>query len=137
MSHHSPAVLRAGPVPATSLPARSERDGHAGRPVEVVIGVDTHKHTHTAAVVAAATGATLAQSTVAADATGYQRLCELASQHPGRQVWALEATGKATGGYGAGLTRALHAAGEWVVELDRPKRPARPAGPPPRRQVRQ
>ena len=29
--------------------------------VEVVIGVDTHKHTHTAAVVAARTGAVLAQ----------------------------------------------------------------------------
>ena len=27
--------------------------------VEVVIGVDTHKHTHTAAVVAAATGQTM------------------------------------------------------------------------------
>jgi hypothetical protein len=33
--------------------------------VEVVIGVDTHKHTHTAAVLAAATGQTLASLTVA------------------------------------------------------------------------
>jgi transposase len=92
--------------------------------VQVVIGVDTHKHTHTAAVVAAATGAVLAQHTVAADADGYQTLRELAGQYPGRRVWALEATG----GYGAGLTRALHAAGEWVVELERPKRPARRHG---------
>jgi transposase len=69
--------------------------------VDVVIGVDTHKHTHTAAVVAAATGATLAQSTVAADAAGYQALRQLASQHPGRRVWALEATG----GYGRRLRR--------------------------------
>ena len=29
--------------------------------VEVVIGVDTHKHTHTAAVVAVATGAVVSQ----------------------------------------------------------------------------
>jgi transposase len=34
--------------------------------VEVVIGVDTHKHTHTAAVGAANTGAVLAQTTVGA-----------------------------------------------------------------------
>ncbi|WP_222131277.1 hypothetical protein [Pseudonocardia sp. C8] len=35
--------------------------------VDVVIGVDTHEHTHTAAVVAASTGAVLAQATVTAD----------------------------------------------------------------------
>jgi transposase len=36
-------------------------------------------------------------------------------------VWAIESTG----GYGAGLTRFLHAHAEQVVELDRPKRTAR------------
>jgi transposase len=39
-------------------------------------------------------------------------------------VWAVEGTG----GYGAGLTRLLAARGEWVVELDRPTRPARRHG---------
>jgi transposase len=34
--------------------------------VDVVIGVDTHKHTHAAAIVAAATGAQLAAATVPA-----------------------------------------------------------------------
>ena len=34
--------------------------------VELVIGVDTHKHTHTAAVVVAATGAVIHQVTVPA-----------------------------------------------------------------------
>jgi hypothetical protein len=34
--------------------------------VELVIGVDTHKHTHTAAVVAAATGVLVEQMTVPA-----------------------------------------------------------------------
>ena len=34
--------------------------------VELVIGVDTHKDTHTAAVVTAATGAVVEQATVAA-----------------------------------------------------------------------
>jgi transposase len=92
--------------------------------VEVVIGVDTHKHTHTAAVVAAATGQTLASLTVPATPAGYQQLLELADQHHRRRVWAIEGTG----GYGAGLTRFLTAHAEQVVELDRPKRAARRHG---------
>ena len=92
--------------------------------VQVVIGVDTHKHTHTAAVVAAATGAVLAERTVPAAAVGYQELLALAGHHPQPRVWAVEGTG----GYGAGLARLLAAQGEWVVELDRPTRPARRHG---------
>jgi transposase len=42
--------------------------------VELVIGVDTHKDTHTAAVVAAATGAVLEQATVPATPAGYRQL---------------------------------------------------------------
>jgi hypothetical protein len=92
--------------------------------VEVVIGVDTHKHTHTAAVLAAATGQPLASLTVATTPDGYQQLLELADQHHRQRVWAIEGTG----GYGAGLTRFLHAYQEQVVELDRPKRAARRHG---------
>jgi hypothetical protein len=92
--------------------------------VEVVIGVDTHKETHTAAVVVAATGAMIAQATVPATPTGYQQFLELADQHHSQRVWAIEGTG----GYGAGLTRFLHAHHERVVELDRPKRAARRHG---------
>jgi transposase len=92
--------------------------------VEVVIGVDTHKDTHTAAVLDARTGGVLARSTVAADPDGYAELEALAEQHSGLRAWALEGTG----GYGAGLARHLAEAGELVVELDRPKRPARRAG---------
>ena len=40
--------------------------------VELVIGVDTHKHTHTAAVVTAVTGAVVEQATVPATPAGYQ-----------------------------------------------------------------
>jgi len=39
-------------------------------------------------------------------------------QGHGRRVWALEGTGS----YGAGLAAFLSAQGEWVVEIDRPKR---------------
>jgi transposase len=92
--------------------------------VEVVIGVDTHKHTHTAAVVTAVSGAVVDQVTVPATPAGYQQFLELVDQHHGRRVWAVEGTG----GYGAGLTRFLHAHAEQVVELDRPKRAARRHG---------
>jgi transposase len=92
--------------------------------VEVVIGVDTHKHTHTAAVVAAATGAVLAQKTVSADPAGYTELLELAESHGPLRAWAIEGVN----GYGAGLYAQLAAGEELVVELDRPVRPARRAG---------
>jgi transposase len=92
--------------------------------VEVVIGVDTHSQTHTAAVVDARTGGVLARATVPADPDGYAELITLAEQHSGMRAWAMEGTG----GYGAGLARHLAAAEELVVELDRPKRPTRKAG---------
>jgi transposase len=92
--------------------------------VEVVIGVDTHKDTHTAAVLDARTGGVLARATVTAEPAGYAELVDLADQYSGLRAWAMEGTG----GYGAGLARHLAAGDELVVELDRPKRPARRAG---------
>src|SRR3954463_11433735 len=92
--------------------------------VEVVIGVDTHKDTHTAAVVNARTGGVLARATVAPDPAGCAPMCELGGQPSGLRAWAMEGTG----GYGAGLARYLADRQELVVELDRPKRPARWAG---------
>ena len=92
--------------------------------VDVVVGVDTHKHTHTAAVVDAATGGVLGERTVPADPAGYAALVDLAEEHGGPRVWAVEGTG----GYGAGLTRYLRERAEQVVELDRPSRPVRRNG---------
>jgi transposase len=92
--------------------------------VEVVIGVDTHKHTHTAAVVSAGTGGELEVLTAPADPDGYGAFVELADGHSGLRAWAIESTG----GYGAGLARHLRERGEWVIELDRPDRPARRHG---------
>lgn len=88
--------------------------------VEVVIGVDTHKDTHTAAVLDTRTGGVLARATVSTDPDGYAELVALAERHSGLRAWALEGAG----GYGAGLARHLAEVGE----LDRPKRPARRAG---------
>jgi transposase len=92
--------------------------------VEIVIGVDTHKHTHTAAVVTAATGAPVEDLTVDTDPAGYAQLVGFADRHGARRLWAIEGTG----GYGAGLARHLSTRGEEVVELDRPLRPARRHG---------
>ncbi|OLT01355.1 hypothetical protein BJF90_32390 [Pseudonocardia sp. CNS-004] len=91
--------------------------------VELVIGVDTHTDTHTAAVLAADTHAVLATVTVSADEDGYADLVALADAHGGLRGWAIEGTG----GYGAGPARHLDQLGELIVELDRPVRPH--AGP--------
>jgi transposase len=92
--------------------------------VELVIGVDTHTDTHTAVLVAADTRAVLATATISTEPDGYAELVALAEQHGGLRAWAIEGAG----GYGAGLTRHLAAAGELVIELDRPVRPARRGG---------
>jgi transposase len=92
--------------------------------VDVVIGVDTHKHTHTAAVVTAATGAVLETITIDTDPDGYRELVAMADRHSGLRAWSIEGTG----GYGAGLARFLAEGEELVIELDRPNRPARRNG---------
>ena len=90
--------------------------------LDVVIGVDTHKDTHTAAAVGA-TGAVLQHLTVPADPAGYRQLIAFGRRY-GARLWAIEGTGS----FGAGLTTALHACCERVVEVDRPQRPARRGG---------
>lgn len=92
--------------------------------IDAVIGVDTHKASHTAAVVTPTGGAT-AHLTVPSDAVGAKRVLAFARRRaPDRRVWAIEGTGS----FGAGLTTYLLGQGEWVVEIDRPKRPARRNG---------
>lgn len=92
--------------------------------VDVVIGVDTHVLTHTAAVVDTRTGGVLAELTVEATAAGYAELVEFADQHAALRAWAIEGTG----GHGAGLARHLAQRDELVVELDRPERAKRRNG---------
>ena len=95
-----------------------------GEVVDVVIGVDTHVHTHAAAVLDARTGAVLAELSVPATAAGYADLVEFADQHGTLRAWALEGTGS----HGAGLARHLAAREEVVIELDRPERAQRRNG---------
>lgn len=87
-----------------------------------VLGVDTHRDSHSTAILAADTAVVQGQITVAANERGYRRLLRWAREHaPGRRAWAIEGTGS----YGAGLTVFLHQEGELVLEVDRPRRPTR------------
>jgi transposase len=61
--------------------------------VELARRVDTHKDSHTAAVVAATPGAVIAQATVSATPAGYRQLLALADQQPGQRAWAIEGAG--------------------------------------------
>lgn len=92
--------------------------------VEVMIGVDTHVHTHSAALLDARTGGVLDQITVDATADGYAELVEFADRHAALRAWAIEGTG----GHGAGLSRHLEHGEEIVIELDRPERAKRRNG---------
>lgn len=92
--------------------------------VDYVIGVDTHKASHTISVVDPSGGehGTLTDQTTA---FGYRRMFRYAREHaPGRRLWAIEGTGS----FGSGLTSYLLEAGEEVAEIDRPARPARRNG---------
>lgn len=96
--------------------------------VDVVIGVDTHVSTHSAAMVAAGTGGVIEDLTVAAAGPGYAELTDwaddLATEHGALRAWAIEGTGS----HGAGLARHLRERGELVIELDRPERAKRRHG---------
>ncbi len=92
--------------------------------VDGVIGVDTHRDTLAAAVVTHL-GGVLAKTSVNADAAGYQQLLDFARAHlPGRRCWAIEGAGS----FGAGMAGFAAQHGEQVVEVGRPKRPARRTG---------
>ena len=92
--------------------------------IEAVIGVDTHKQQHTAALLDVL-GGQRGLMTIVSDGGGYRQLLEWARRlEPGRRVWAVEGTGS----FGAGLTSYLLEAGEWVCEVDRPDKPARKRG---------
>jgi transposase len=92
--------------------------------VDVVIGVDTHKHTNTAAAVDTRTGAVLGELTVPTTVAGHEALLKMAASYGPSRAWAIEGANS----YGAGLARHLHQYGERLLELDRPKRPARRGG---------
>lgn len=86
----------------------------------VIGGVDTHKHTHYAAVIDDQ-GRLLDSQEFPANDSGYLALLGWLRRHGQVQAIGVESTGS----FGATLTRSLTAAGEVVVEVNRPNRVAR------------
>src|SRR3954453_7394696 len=68
---------------------RSESPATKGVAV-VVIGIDAHKSSHTAAAVEAATGRLLGELTVRADEEGHHALLRFAERHGSAREWAIE-----------------------------------------------
>jgi len=88
--------------------------------VTVIGGIDTHKRTHYAAAIDDQ-GRLLGHQEFPANDPGYQALLTWLRGHGPVHAIGVESTGS----FGATLTRALTAAGERVVEVNRPNRQAR------------
>lgn len=92
------------------------RSGH------VVIGIDTHKHIHVAAVMDTI-GGILASLTISTDQAGFKQLLEWSSSFGKVLAFGIEGTGS----YGATVTSFLRRHGHKVVEAGRPDRRSRRA----------
>ena len=86
----------------------------------VTVGVDTHSDTHHAAVIDAV-GRPLADVAFPTTPAGYEQLLVWARGHGQVSAFGVEGTGA----YGAALARHLRAAGQVVIEVDRPDRTTR------------
>jgi transposase len=103
----------------TSMPHQQPADHH-GVLEEVVLGVDTHKDTHVAAVVTVL-GGVIGSKSFPATVAGYRSLLDWA-----RGLGLVRRAGvECTGSYGAGLTRHLLAEGVEVVEVNQPDKATR------------
>ena len=89
-------------------------------PMDVIIGVDTHKDVHAAAAISRA-GVHLATTTVPVRRKGYGELEAWAKSMGAVQAFGIEGTGS----YCACLPRFLRERGHTVVEVNRPNRQLR------------
>jgi transposase len=90
---------------------------------DYVIGVDTHRDRHSAAILTSS-GGLVDEKSAAADRIGYTTLLAWARRRgDGRRVWAIEGSGS----YGAGLAAFLDRRGERVVEIGRRVRRSGPS----------
>ena len=90
---------------------------------DFVIGVDTHRDRHSAAILVS-NGGLVDETSHDADWGGYAALLGWAHRHAaGRRVWAIEGSGS----YGAGLTAFLTEHGECVIEIGRRVRRSGPS----------
>lgn len=103
----------------TSMP-QSACPAQDALPDEVVLGVDTHRDVHVAAVVTAV-GGLVATKSFPATAAGYRRMLAWA-----RTMGVVRRAGvEGTGSYGAALSRYLRAGGIDVIDVNQPDRATR------------
>jgi transposase len=118
MAIHSVAIRRQTTMP--SMPQPVEDDQDSSRIEEVILGVDTHKDLHVAAVITSL-GALRETTTFPASAAGYQELLAWAGTFGILRRAGVECTGS----YGAALARHLRAAGIEVIEVNQPDKATR------------
>ncbi|MGW2256128.1 IS110 family transposase [Kitasatospora sp. NPDC001660] len=102
-------------MPQSILPAQQACDIE-----EVILGVDTHKDVHVAAVITAL-GAPLAHQEFPTTAAGYRQLLAWASSFGILRRAGVECTGS----YGTALMRVLRREGVEVIEINQPDRATR------------
>ena len=104
-------------------------------PLDILVGIDTHKPVH-AAVAITALGARLGELSFPVGPKGYRQLAAWAGSLGKVRAFGIEGTGS----YGAGVSRFLRGEGHTVVEVSPPDRrsrtgtarpiPSRPKAPP-------
>lgn len=104
----------------SSMPQSTRRDHNAECADEVVLGVDTHKDVHVAAVITML-GALLASATFPTTAVGYRDLVSWANTFGTVRRAGVECTSS----YGAALTRHLRTVGVEVIEVNQPDKATR------------
>lgn len=91
----------------------------------IVVGVDTHKHTH-GAVALDQLGSLLGSTTITVNRAGYSGLRDWVSELAGYKDYVPVVFGiEGTGSYGAGLASFLRRAGDQVIEVNRGDRSVR------------
>ena len=104
----------------TSMPQPGEDDQNSNHTEEIILGVDTHKDLHVAAVLTAL-GVLRETKTFPATAAGYQALLAWVSTFGILRRAGVECTGS----YGAALARYLRAVGVEVIEVNQPDQATR------------
>ena len=105
-------------MPSMPQPVGHDQDNSATD--EVVLGVDTHKDVHVAAVLTTL-GVLLSNKNFPATAAGYQALLDWVGTFGVPRRAGVECTGS----YGAALARYLRAAGVEVIEVNQPDKATR------------
>jgi transposase len=103
-----------------SMPQPGEDDQNSSHTEEIILGVDTHKDLHVAAVITSL-GALQETTTFPATAAGYQALLAWAGTFGVLRRAGVECTGS----YGAALARHLRAVGVEVIEVNQPDKATR------------